>query len=48
MPVDDDMQIDTSDVNQIVGHYVSKQYHSQFDSPRSEIYTFVEKSKTIA
>lgn len=37
------MQIDTSDVNQIVGHYVSKQYHSQFDSPRSEIYTFVEK-----
>ncbi|MCI2934195.1 hypothetical protein FH179_06130 [Staphylococcus haemolyticus] len=42
-PVDDDMQIDTNDVNQIVGHYVSKQYHSQFDSPRSEIYTFVEK-----
>ncbi|MDM7882104.1 hypothetical protein BUZ39_02605 [Staphylococcus haemolyticus] len=42
-PVDDDMQIDTTDVNQIVGHYVSKQYHSQFDSPRSEIYTFIEK-----
>ncbi|MCJ1656445.1 hypothetical protein MT340_007655 [Staphylococcus sp. NRL 16/872] len=42
-PVDDKMVIDTSDVNQIVGHYISKQYHNQFNSPRSEIYTFIEE-----
>ena len=28
---------------EIVGHYISKQYHSQFDSNRNEIYTFIEK-----
>ncbi|PNZ25866.1 Uncharacterised protein [Staphylococcus petrasii] len=42
-PVDDKMVVDTNDVNQIVGHYISKQYHSQFNSPRSDIYTFVEE-----
>ncbi|MCE5089592.1 hypothetical protein [Staphylococcus devriesei] len=42
-PITDEMPIETNDVNQIVGHYISKQYHSQFDSPRSEIYTFIEK-----
>lgn len=42
-PVSDEMTIESSDVNQVVGHYISKQYHSQFDSPRSDIYTFIEK-----
>ena len=43
----DHLEGDNQSVEQIVGHYISKQYHSQFDSNRNEIYTFIEKFKTI-
>lgn len=39
----DHLEGDNQSVEQIVGHYISKQYHSQFDSNRNEIYTFIEK-----
>ena len=43
LPTSDHLEGDDQSVEQIVGHYISKQYHSQFDSNRNEIYTFVEK-----
>ena len=47
LPTSDHLEGNDQSVEQIVGHYISKQYHSQFDSNRNEIYTFVEKFKTI-
>ena len=47
LPTSDHLEGDNQSVEQIVGHYISKQYHSQFDSNRNEIYTFIEKFKTI-
>lgn len=32
-----------SSIDQVIGHYIAKQYHSQFNSTRQEIYTFIEK-----
>ena len=43
LPTSDHLEGDNQSVEQIVGHYISKQYHSQFDSNRNEIYTFIEK-----
>lgn len=34
---------DFQSVDQVIGHYVAKQYHSQFNSTRNEVYTFIEK-----
>ena len=36
-----------SSIDQVIGHYIAKQYHSQFNSSRQEIYTFIEKYKVI-
>lgn len=42
VPDEHDTEISNSNIEKVVGHYISQQYHDQFNSSRKSIYTFTE------
>lgn len=42
VPDEHDTEMSNSNIEKVVGHYISQQYHDQFNSSRSAIYTFTE------